>query len=376
MRRLYFTFIALLVVAVPCLGAEPSGGPSDAAKWGAQTLEQIRSAFYMPDRKLYAEEINNGKKPAPSWIWDASIQLGALDAAAKVQPKTYLPQVKAYAAALRAYRTTNHDRPGLDVNPPPKKPDRYYDDNAWIAMSLLDAYDLTHDQKDLDLALDAYKFAISGEDFTTLDGGIYWHEDVTRSKNACSSGPVMIDALQLCQLTKDQKYLETAKRLYDWQRAHLQDTDGLVFDSIATANGRINRAKLTYNSGTLIRASCLLYQATHEQKYLDEAQRIAHAAEKRFVRPADGIITGWGKLGVKLVEAFLDLYETDHDDHWRQVVGRCLAALHQHRNAEGWYPLNWEADPPAADKPVRLIDQSAPARAYWIAAEHGVQVHQ
>jgi hypothetical protein len=364
----------LIATTVPCLGAEPNPSTSEAAKWGAETLEKIHAAFYMPDRKLYAVEINNGKKPSPSWIWDASIQLGALDAAAKVQPKVYLPQVKSYAAALRAYRTTNHDRPGLDVNPPPKKPDRYYDDNAWIAMSLLDAYGLTHDQSDLHLALDAYNFAISGEDSTTLDGGNDWHEDVTRSKNACSSGPAMIDALKLFEQNKDQKYLETAKRLYDWQRAHLQDKDGLVFDSIATADGRINRAKLTYNCGTLITASCLLYQATHEQKYLDEAQRISHAAEKRFVRESDGLITGWGKLGVKLVEAFLELYETDHDDHWRQIVGRCIAALHQHCNANGWYPLNWEADPPPLDKPVRLIDQSAPARAYWIAAEHGVQV--
>ncbi|HXE54529.1 MAG TPA: hypothetical protein VN541_16020, partial [Tepidisphaeraceae bacterium] len=58
------------------------------AVWGAQTLGEIHAGFYMPDVKLYAEEIGTGKKIHPSWIWDASIQLGALTAAAKLYPET------------------------------------------------------------------------------------------------------------------------------------------------------------------------------------------------------------------------------------------------------------------------------------------------
>jgi uncharacterized protein YyaL (SSP411 family) len=344
------------------------------AQWGDQTLAKIHASFFMPQRGLYAEEINNGKQPHPSWIWDGSIQLGALCAAARVEPEKYLPQVKAYAVALRAYRTTNHDRPGLDVNPPPKNPDRYYDDNAWICMSLLEAYELTHDAKDLALAMDAYHFAMSGEDTTT--GGLYWHEDQTRSKNACSSGPAMLAALELHKITGKAEYLDTAKRLYAWTCSHLQDEqDGLVYDSLSAPSGHINKAKFTYNSATLLRAGCILYRTTHEQHYLDDAHRVAAASEKKFVRESDGIITGSGKLGVKLVEAFLELADTDHNDHWRQVVGRCLTSLREHRNEAGWYPQDWQSPPPPASKPVRLIDQSAPARAYWVAAEHGVEVH-
>jgi DUF1680 family protein len=306
-------------------------------------------------------------------VWDASIQLGALCAAARVEPREYLPQVKAYAVALRTYRTTYHDRPGLDVNPPPKPADRYYDDNAWISLALLEAYELTHDPKDLALASDAYNFATSGED-DALGGGIYWHEDQTKSKNACSSGPVMLAAMRLHKLTGEKKCLDTTKRLYEWTRKNLQDDDGLIFDSIAVPAGTVERAKFTYNSATLIRAACLLYGATRDKAYLDEARRVARAAERRFVRAEDGVITGSGKLGVKLVEAFLELYEVDHDEHWRQVVGRCLASVRGHRNAAGWYPQDWQSGPPAGDRPVRLIDQSAPARAFWVAAEHGVEL--
>jgi uncharacterized protein YyaL (SSP411 family) len=368
-----------LLIAVAVLGAffvAPSLAEQPRVReWGIESLKEIHEAFYMADRGLYAEEVNNGKKTSPAWIWDASIHLGALNAAAKVDPQTYLPQVKAYAAALRAYRTTNHDRPGFDVNPPPKKPDRYYDDNAWICLSLLETYELTKDPQDMAFAMDAYKFAMSGEDDKTLSGGIYWHEDVTKSKNACSSGPAMIAALKLHQLTGDEKYVTTAKRLYDWQRAHLQDADGLIYDSISVATSKPNKMKLPYNSGTLIRAACMLYQTTKDQKYLDEAERVAQSSEKRFVRESDGIIGGAGKLGVKLVEAFLELYDVDHYEHWREVVGRCLTSLHEHRNERGWYPQDWNRPKPPLDKSVRLIDQSAPARAYWMAAVHGVEVH-
>jgi uncharacterized protein YyaL (SSP411 family) len=345
------------------------------AKWGGETLAKVDSAFYMPERGLYALEAGAGvKRQRPAWVWDASIQLGALCAAARMEPKTYLPRVKAYAAGLRTYRTTYHDRPGLDVNPPPKAPDRYYDDNAWICLSLLEAYELTGDAKDLALAMDAYNFLMSGEDSSTLGGGIYWHEDQTRTKNACSSGPAMVASLKLYELTGEQKYLETTKRLYAWTRAHLQDEDGLVFDSIATADGAINRQKFTYNSATLIRAACGLYLASGEKAYLEEAQRVARAAELRFVRQRDGVIGGAGKLGVKLVETFLAMYEVDGDEHWKAVVGRCLGALRQKRDAEGWYAQGWQRAEAGANGPVRLIDQAAPARAYWVAAEHGVEV--
>src|SRR5258708_24210642 len=114
------------------------------------------------------------------------MQLSALCAAARARPEEYLPQVKAYAVALRSYRTLNHDLPGLDVNPPPKNPDRYYDDNAWIAIALLEAYQLTRDPKDLALATDAYTFTLSGEDASTADGAISCHQRHTNSTNACA----------------------------------------------------------------------------------------------------------------------------------------------------------------------------------------------
>jgi rhamnogalacturonyl hydrolase YesR len=371
--------LAVLVVTTVAKAEAPAKPAVDPvlAGWGAETLAKTDAGFWMPGPSLYAlETANNGKPQRPGWVWDASIQLGALCSAARVSPEAYLPKVKAYATGLRTYRTTYHDLPGLDVNPAPKPPDRYYDDNAWISMSLLEAYQLTKDPQDLKLAREAYDFLMSGEDFKTLGGGIYWHEDQTKTKNACSSGPAMVASLAFYRLTGEQKYLETAKRLYEWTRKTLQDKDGLIFDSIATADGRIARAKLTYNAGTFIRAACGLYAATKDRAYLDEARRVAAAAEKRFVKES-GIIEGWGKLAVKLLEGFIDLAEVEDDParaaHWREVAGRAVSALHEKRSEEGWYALDWSKEPLTKGAVARLIDQSAAAQAYWYAAEHGIK---
>jgi rhamnogalacturonyl hydrolase YesR len=365
------------VLALACAGASTvlaadNKANSAAAKYGEETLSHIHDGFYMPDRHLYCEEVN-GKSKNPSWTWDASIQLGALCAAARLDPEKYLPQVREYATALASYRTTANGKPAFDVNPGPKPSDRYYDDNAWICISLLEAYELTHDARSLELAKECYAFATGCED-DKLGGGLYWHEGITKSKNACTSGPSMLAALHLYRITKDESYLKTAVRLYDWQRKTLQDTDGLVFDNISVPSGRISKAKLTYNSGTLIRAAVELYQATNDKKYLDEAERVASAAANRFVKPQDGIIEGWGKLAVKLVEGFAELSEVDHSVRWKEIIGKCLTRLHQKRNAEGFYALYWDRDPLKSKATARLIDQSAVARADFIAAEHGIEV--
>jgi hypothetical protein len=53
-----------------------------------------------------------------------------------------------------------------------------------------------------------------------------------------------------------------------------------------------------------------------------------------------------------------------------------VSALHRQRTARGWYALDWHTGPPAEGAVVRLIDQAAAARAYWVAAEAGVGVKE
>src|SRR3954466_7636110 len=74
--------LAILIFSLlstpPARAADPT-----LQKWAAETLSKIDAGFWMPQASLYALETNNNKRPRPAWVWDASIQLGALCSAAR-----------------------------------------------------------------------------------------------------------------------------------------------------------------------------------------------------------------------------------------------------------------------------------------------------
>lgn len=67
-----------------------------------------------------------------------------------------------------------------------------------------------------------------------------------------------------------ERYLEMAKEIYAWGASNLADvTTGKVFDN--RHGDAIGDGSLIYNQGAFIGASALLYLATKEQSYLDNA---------------------------------------------------------------------------------------------------------
>ena len=90
-----------------------------------------------------------------------------------------------------------------------KPGEKYYDDNQWIGITSLDAYERTKNKDCLALGKQMYDFMMTGYD-NALGGGIYWKEGSKSSKNTCSNGPGVLVALQLYKATKEKKYLDTA----------------------------------------------------------------------------------------------------------------------------------------------------------------------
>lgn len=62
-----------------------------------------------------------------------------------------------------------------------------------------------------------------------FDGGIYWCEQKKESKNTCSNAPATVLCMRLFKLTKDAKYLEQAKKTYQWTRDNLCDPSDFVY---------------------------------------------------------------------------------------------------------------------------------------------------
>jgi uncharacterized protein YyaL (SSP411 family) len=337
-------------------------------RWGEETLEVLQRDLWLPEKKLYAEKasLETGKPDHPAFMWGVGVQLSALAAAAAVEPETYLPQARGYADAIQVYWLEHDGIEGFDVQPGPKPSDRYYDDNAWLVLALAEVHELTKEPKYLDRAAATFRFVMSGED-DKLGGGLYWRETQKTSKNTCTNAPAIVSALRLHQLTRDDAHLATARRVHAWTRAKLQDADGLYLDHIRL-DGRLDRRKFSYNTALMIRASCLFHEITGEEAHLQEAQRLARAAEKHWIR-ADGAVADSGCFAHLLLESLLELHRRDRDPHWHALVSRCLTHLHGTiRRSDGRYPHRWERGRGRPMRETTLLNQASPARIYWLAA--------
>lgn len=195
--------------------------------------------------------------------------------------------------------------------------ERLYDDNVWIGLDMIDLYLLTGDNKIFTRANIVWKYLLTG---MAEDGGVYWRElpEKSTSKHACSSAPTAVMATKMYLATGDVEYLDKAKKIYAWCINNLQDTDFLICD-LQRADGSIDKAKYSYNSGEVVQAGALLYKITGEIHYLNEAQQIASAMyEKWFSRFYSNVlgrqimmIDGHTWFNAVALRGFIELYKLD-----------------------------------------------------------------
>jgi rhamnogalacturonyl hydrolase YesR len=365
--------LPLIFVAAPALSqaADANADFRDAAiDHGAVTLAAIKENFYLSKSNLYAEQITGADEhheKAASFAWSAGVQLSALTAAARVNTPRYLPDLRSYVDGLDAYWIVAGGVGGYNSSAYPRSADRYYDDNEWLVLGLVEAYKMTHDPKDLERARNAAKFVLSGQD-KTLGGGIWWREKERKSKNTCSCAPGICALLRVFSITKQPALLKSAAEIYQWTRSTLRDNDGLYFDAI-DLNQKLDRTKWTYNSALMIRAALLLYDQTSDASYLKDAEQTAKAATEKWVKPENGSIAGPACFSHLLAEAMLELSARDHDPQWKMVDHAAVEFLWNHnRDQRGWHPEQWDQADPQAVEPIRLIDQASAARAFFRAA--------
>lgn len=153
----------------------------------------------------------------------------------------------------------------------------YYDDENWMTMALVRAYDLTHDAKYLNQAKALYADIEAAWDTTccgATHGGIWWDRAHTQKATASNAGPV-IAGVRLAARTGDGAYLTFAKQVYAYWRANMTDpATHQVFDDIRP-DGTIKKYRFTYNEGLMIGAAVELYSATHDASYLADAHGTA-----------------------------------------------------------------------------------------------------
>ena len=184
--------ISALVCAVMLRPQETAQGVIAASllTWAKEACEVMRRDFYLPSSRLYAEKWSGRLGKEPSFAWGASICLSALNSAANYGGG-YRGQQRDYVKSLETYWHKAGPVPGFSVLPKQKDPDRYYDDNAWLAIALLEASEIQNDFAFQKRAQATVDFVLSGTD-SKLGGGIYWREKEKKSKNTCVNAPAAV----------------------------------------------------------------------------------------------------------------------------------------------------------------------------------------
>ncbi|MDB5112355.1 MAG: glycoside hydrolase [Mucilaginibacter sp.] len=303
---------------------------------------------------LYLETVDSTKNPNPhSWLWPLCALVQAANEMEVLEPKkNYMGPV---IAAIDQYYSDKPPIPGYqDYVTKERVSSRFYDDNQWVAIACLDAYNRNHRKKYLSMADTIYRFMMGGLD-TVAGGGFYWKEGDRRTKNTCSNGPGILVALQLYKITHKAAYLNTAMSVYKWTNEHLQSPEGIYYDNIKLPALTIGKAFYTYNTGTMLQSNVLLYQITKDRKYLQEAQRIAAAGKAQFYKNGR-LPNGQYWFNAVMLRGYQDLYQIDRNKAWIDFF---------HEDGDAIWNTERDADNLVGAKPPkRLIDQAAMIEIY------------
>ncbi|RYG69390.1 hypothetical protein EON77_14725 [bacterium] len=306
---------------------------------------------------------------AIAFNWSVGILLSALASAAKTDPKLKEPLLE-LANSTTAYWNDEGPVAGFDVLPGPKQKDRYYDDNEWLVLALMEGYDATKKVDLLVRARDAYAFVLSGES-KDLGGGIFWRESDKATKNSCSTAPAAYAALGLYDRTKDKRYLADAVRLYRWADEKLRDpADGLMWDNISADGTKIEKTKWSYNTALMLKTESKLLEL-NAIPGLTRTGLLQHAesAAKRWVLP-NGAFRDEAQFAHMLFEA---LILVDTPAYPPEMQRKTLAFLRDEAvDRAGHYGPRWETKSEGPVMKPRLMHQASAMRAFAFAAERGI----
>ncbi|MET8903476.1 glycoside hydrolase family 76 protein [Streptomyces sp. NPDC004538] len=281
----------LLWAAAPAQARTPSDAqspthprPLSSAQWADRATGAYRALqrhlYEGPGRHgLYLEHTpRQASDPEHSYLWPFR---EAAQAAVDMQ---HLPRTgAAYRRdAAERFETaelyyTPGERPGYESYLPAPLGtggDVYYDDNAVVALSQLDQYEATGDERYLERA-EAVVPVVSRawDDDTTkaCPGGMDWYDgpgNTIRATNVTALSAQL--AARLYEHTRDPAHLAKAEQWYGWVYSCMRTAPGLYANDRGD-DGSTNGTLWTYNSGAMIGTATALHRATGDAGYLRKA---------------------------------------------------------------------------------------------------------
>ncbi|MEO5915404.1 MAG: glycoside hydrolase family 76 protein [Luteolibacter sp.] len=322
-------------------------------KQAAEVTEYLQKNFWDRKTGLYAAAID---KKTPDFMWGSGVMFSALAGATRHDPK-YKSIMRKFFEGMDANWDTKVKIPGYEAAPTAGGgTDKYYDDNAWMVITFLEAYDVTGENHYLKRAGETLDFVMSGWD-EQGGGGIWWHQrHLGNGKNTCANAPAAVGCFRISKFS-DPKTAEAriadGGKIVKWTTANLRGSNGLFGDSLDVVTGKKNMGQLTYNSALMLRAYLSLYALTGQDVYLDEAEVVGKAADGMLDK-STGAYRDPIKWSHLMVEADIELFRwTKNDRYMKRAKANC-----------DFHYAEWKKSPPSD-----LIANASLARELWLMAD-------
>ena len=178
---------------------------------------------------------------------------------------------------------------------------------------------------------------------------------------------------ELYKITENSKYLEFAKRVYQWTYSTLRDpSDNLYWNDISIATGQVSsNPKWTYNAAMMIMSGVSLYEITGDQKYLNDAIATARSSFSRYTKVVNDQLffpsnDPW--FNVELMTAFIELseYDSTSENYVEVFIKNADYAWKNARNSEGQFYEDWSGN--SQGRYYWLLHQAALVEAFGRAA--------
>jgi predicted alpha-1,6-mannanase (GH76 family) len=290
--------MAMMTATTGTSTAADSGGSQHPGR--SRALSRAIAAYAALERHLASKDgsgLVREQYPAASadnaysYEWPYSqVHIAALDLAAV--DARYKAESAERARAQEHYWNAGGGTTGLPgYDSYPRAPygsggDMFYDDNEWVGLAKAQLHLQTGDSAALARAKEVFELVRSGWDTDSAHaapGGVFWTQaNWSQDRNTVSNMPGAQLALRLHQITGESGYLDWARRTYDWTNTYLQSPSGLYWDHL-DLKGAVEKTFWSYNQGVPVGVNVLLHRATHDRRYLREAERIAEAAYAYYV---------------------------------------------------------------------------------------------
>jgi hypothetical protein len=276
--------------------------------------------------------------------------------------------------------------------------DKYHDDNAWLALALIQHNRMSGSATSLSRAQRLFSFGQAGWDRSVSDpnaGGIFWVEQgvgyglSNHDRGAGATAGSAELGFHLHELTKSNKYDGDGKvvaqprslgalNMVNWVNQYLDSshTGNGLFWNVERRDRSIDTNLWSYNQGVMLGARVLQYRLTRQTNFRQLAEGIARKALATY----GGFTDQPPSFNAMCFQNMLMLHSATSDVTLKTAIVHTTQryadwAWNNARDARNLFYFTDQGQPVVGQQPARLQDQGAMVQLFallaWDAARYG-----